>query len=128
MEALLVPSFFLILSVAALGMFRNMWAFLLLFILVYVFLGAGNLIENTVFHTMVGNGQRAGMMSLLSLAVRGGGLVTSVLGSLITALLPLYAVWLLIPLCAAVIIGAVMVLFYKSCSAETASSDSVKVS
>lgn len=120
--------FLLILSVAALGMSGSMWAFLLLFILVYAFLGAGNLIENTVFHTMVGNGQRAGMMSLLSLAVRGGGLVTSVLGSLIAASLPLYAVWLLIPLAAAVFIGAVMVFFYRSCSAESAASDSMEAS
>ena len=106
--------FLLVLSVAALGFTHRVWLFLALFVLVYIVLGAGNLIENTVFHEAVGNDQRASMMSVLSLSLRAGGLAASVLGSLIVSGLSLSYVWLLFPLFSALTIGGIMIFHYRA--------------
>ena len=106
--------FFFVLSVAVLGFARRIWLFLALFVLVYVVLGAGNLIENTLFHKAVSSGQRASMMSVLSLSLRAGGLGTSVLGSLIVSSLSLSFVWLLLPLFSAVVTGCIMAFHYRA--------------
>lgn len=106
--------FLLILSVAVLGFTRRVWLFPVLFVLVYVVLGAGNLIENTIFHGTVASSQRAGMMSLLSLSLRAGGLGTSLLGSLIISGLSLPYVWLLLPLFSALLIGGIMIFHHRS--------------
>lgn len=105
--------FLLVAAVSVLGFSRRTWLFLLLFVLVYAILGAGNLIENTIFHEAVLNGQRASMMSLLSLSTRAGGLLTSLFGSLIVTGLSLSFVWLLLPLFSAAIIGGIMAVFYR---------------
>lgn len=105
--------FLLVAAVSALGFSRRTWLFLLIFVLVYAVLGAGNLIENTIFHKAVPNGQRASMMSLLSLSTRAGGLLTSLLGSLIVAGLSLPFVWLLLPLLSAAVTGGIMAVFYR---------------
>ena len=106
--------FLLVLSVAALGFTHRVWLFLALFVLVYIVLGAGNLIENTVFHEAVVNDQRASMMSVLSLSLRAGGLAASVLGSLVVSGLSLSYVWLLIPLFSALTIGGIMIFHYRA--------------
>ena len=106
--------FLLILSVAVLGFTRRVWLFPVLFVLDYVVLGAGNLIENTIFHGTVASSQRAGMMSLLSLSLRAGGLGTSLLGSLIISGLSLPYVWLLLPLFSALLIGGIMIFHHRS--------------
>lgn len=100
--------FLAILSVVILGFVQQVWLFFLVFALFYTFAGAGDLIENTIFHTSIENRQRASMMSLLSLSLRGGGLVMSLLGSMITAGLSADAVWLLIPGLAAVMVAGIM--------------------
>lgn len=106
--------FLLVLSVAALGFTHRVWLFLALFVLVYIVLGAGNLIENTVFHEAIINEQRASMMSVLSLSLRAGGLAASVLGSLIVSGLSLSYVWLLFPLFSALTIGGIMIFHYRA--------------
>lgn len=108
-----VLRFLLVLTIAAPGFTHRVWQFLALFVLVYVVLGAGNLIENTVFHKAVVSSQRASMMSLLSLSLRAGGLGTSVLGSLIVSGLSLPYVWLLFPLFSALSIGGIMIFHYR---------------
>ena len=106
--------FLLILSVAVLGFTRRVWLFPVLFVLVYVVLCAGNLIGNTIFHGTVASSQRAGMMSLLSLSLRAGGLGTSLLGSLIISGLSLPYVGLLLPLFSALLIGGIMIFHHRS--------------
>lgn len=105
--------FLLAAAVSALGLSHQIGVFLLVFVLVYTILGAGNLIENTMFHGIVPNGQRASMMSLLSLSSRGGGLLTSVLGSLVVAGVSVSSVWLLLPAVTAVFMGGIVGVFYR---------------
>lgn len=115
--------FLLVTCIAGLGFSRRTWLFLLLFVLAYAVLGAGNLIENTLFHKAVPNSQRASMMSLLSLSTRAGGLITSLLGGVIVSGLSLSFIWVLLPLAAVVMIGGIAGFFYHSladrCAAET---------
>lgn len=102
-----------VLSAIFLGLVRQVWLFIPLFTLVYAVIGAGNLLENTIFHSAVDNGQRASMMSVLSLSMRGGGLITSLLGSIIITAFSFSAVWYLLPLASGLIIMAVMTIFYR---------------
>lgn len=101
-----------VLTAISLGFVRRVWLFILLFMLVYAVIGAGNLLENTIFHSSVENSQRASMMSVLSLTLRGGGLGTSLLGSLIVTGLSFSAVWYLLPLSSGLMILVIMAAFY----------------
>lgn len=105
--------FLLVFFAGALGFTSRIWLFVLLYILTYASLGAGNLMENTAFHILVSNEQRASMISLLSLSSRGGGLVTSVLGGLIVSGLSVHAVWIFLPGIAALLTGGIMFFFYR---------------
>jgi MFS family permease len=94
-------------SIMLLGVSHNVWMFMAIFVLIYILLGAGTLAENTLFHTAIPNGQRASMMSVLSLSLRAGGLGTSLLGSLIVAGISLSAVWVVVPFIAVIIVAIV---------------------
>lgn len=103
--------FLFILSAIALGSVRCACMFFLIFTLLYTFAGMGDLIENTIFHSAVDHGQRASMMSLHSLSLRGGGLSASLLGSVIVTRLSADAVWILVPGFAAVLLCGIMAAF-----------------
>lgn len=88
---LLLP--FIILS---LGLCRNLFLFIFLFVLTYTVLGAGNLFENTILHASIENSHRSSMLSLSSLSVRSGAILTSILGGLILTEFFLAYVWILL--------------------------------
>ena len=103
-----------IIAAACLGFIRQTWLFLLLFVMIYIMIGAGELIENTVFHSCVANSQRASMMSVQSLTMRGGGLITSLIGGLIITGLSFSAIWIIIPLFTALAFCIIMISFCRS--------------
>mgnify|MGYP002639861692 CR=1 FL=1 len=85
-------------TIISLGLCRNMWMFTATYALIYMILGISNLFENTIFHASIENGQRASMMSMSSLFLRGGGVASSVLSSIILLKLSLLWVWIFIPI------------------------------
>ena len=93
----LLSRYLFIIAGACLGFIRQTWLFLFLFVLIYIIIGASELIESTVFHSSVANSQRASMMSVQSLSMRAGGLVTSLVGGLIITRLSFSAIWIILP-------------------------------
>lgn len=101
---LLLPLF-----ITILGLSKNIGVFIIVFIVIYVVLGAGNLFENTIFHSMVTDSNRSSMTSISSLFLRGGGIVTTILGSIILYRLNLTFIWIFLPL--VMFLGTVLVCF-----------------
>lgn len=71
--------------------------FLILYVLTYIVWGIGDLQEGIIFHQNVENEYRASMLSVKSLFVKGGCVMTSLLSSLIIQLGGLAYVWIAIP-------------------------------
>lgn len=67
-----------LLCALSLAMAGTVWAFAAAYVLYYVFIAARSVIEQTVLHEAVPSGERAGMASVQSLALRGGGALASV--------------------------------------------------
>ncbi|HHV10323.1 MAG TPA: MFS transporter [Clostridiales bacterium] len=100
-------------TILLLGLCGNIPVFIFLFILTYFVLGAGNLFEDTIFHSSIDNSQRASMMSLSSLFLRSGGILTSILGSLILTGFSLPYVWILLSAATGAGILLLMVLYRR---------------
>lgn len=91
----------------------NAWyVFALCYIILYILLGAANLAENTLLHSIVPNRHRASMLSLLSLFTRGGGLITSVLGSILLKNSTVSTVWICISILAFLLTLGGFLLFF----------------
>ncbi len=101
-------------TILLLGLCRDLYIFIFLFILTYAVLGAGNLFENTIFHASIDNSQRASMISLSSLFLRSGGILTSILGSLILTGFSLTHVWILLSSAMCTGILLLMVLYSRN--------------
>lgn len=91
---------------------RESWQlFALAFGALYFVTGVGNYYENILFHLYVENENRAGMLSVASLCIRGGGAVTGLLGSFLMYRGGLRAVWLWLPLLVIVLTVGCTVIF-----------------
>lgn len=82
------------------GFCRKWYLFILLFTTVYIILGTGNLLENTIFHLAIDNANRASMLSVSSLFLRGGGVISSILGSIFLRKTVFTNIWFLLPVIA----------------------------
>ena len=71
--------------------------FMLLYVFTYIVWGIGDLQEGTLFHQHVESEYRASMLSVKSLFVKGGCVVTSVMSSVIIRFAGLSYVWIVIP-------------------------------
>ncbi|SBW04150.1 putative tetracycline resistance protein TetA [uncultured Eubacteriales bacterium] len=65
------------------------------YMLTYFFVGGGSVIENTLLNRMVSPGLRASVLSLFSFVLQTGGLVTSLLGYLVSAQMDFRNMWLI---------------------------------
>ncbi len=90
--------FLLPIFITILGICKNTIFFVTIFIVIYFILGCGNLFENTIFHALVSDSNRASMISISSLFLRGGGIITSILGSMILNRFDYIYIWILLPL------------------------------
>ncbi len=96
-------------TVLFLGLCHSWLLFAALYILAYVILGAGEISEKVLLHQATADQCRAGMLSVYSLVIRIGGMVSSVLASFIALWGGLTAVWILLPAAALVCLLAVYV-------------------
>ena len=101
------------LTIISLGLCSNVLIFIFLFILTYTLLGASDLFEKTILHASIDNSHRASILSLSSLFLRSGGILTSILGSLILTNFSLSCVWVLLSLAMGVGILLLMVLYKR---------------
>ena len=85
------------LVIILLGQSFHWGMFMLLYIFTYIVWGIGDLQEGTLFHQHVESEYRASMLSVKSLFVKGGCVVTSVMSSVIIRFAGLSYVWIVIP-------------------------------
>lgn len=86
----------------------NVWLFSAVYLLYYVCIAARSVIEQTVLHNAVPSEERAGMASVQSLALRGGGALASATGGWVVAAFGVAGVW---PLYAAASLALELVAF-----------------
>jgi len=101
------------LTIISLGLCSNVLIFIFLFILTYTLLGASDLFEKTILHASIDNSHRASILSLSSLFLRSGGILTSILGSLILTNFSLSCVWVLLSVAMGIGILLLMVLYKR---------------
>lgn len=94
------------LVIILLGLCKNIILFVLAFTVMYSILGAGNLFENTFFHSLISNSNRASMASISSLFLRSGGIITSILSSMVLREFDISYVWILLP--SSMLLGTVL--------------------
>lgn len=92
--------FLLPIAILLLGLNKKWYLFVFLYALVYVITGMGELCEKSILHKNVANEYRASMLSLYSLFIRGGGIISSVFTAIILANGTLLYVWILLPMMA----------------------------
>ena len=104
----------LAISIMVLGVARNAMLFVVLYSIVYILVGAGDLCERTILHREIENKYRASMLSVYSLFIRGGAVVSALLTSGIVSHYDISYVWILTPVIA---LGgmAIMIVVKKLC-------------
>lgn len=84
-------------SIFAIGLCQNIFAFVLIYGVTYMIIGAGDLSERIILHQNTQNECRASMLSVYSLFIRVGGVISSVLTSFVVRYFGVEYVWLFIP-------------------------------
>ena len=69
--------------------------YILVFILVYVFIGGGSVAENTLLNRIVPSSQRVSVLSLFSFVLQIGGLAASAAGFFVSMLYGFRSMWLI---------------------------------
>lgn len=85
----------------ALALATSAAMFVGLYTLMYLLLGARSVIEQTLLHNATSSKERSGMASVQSVAIRGGGVLSSALGSVLVPLVGLSGVWMALAVVAA---------------------------
>ncbi|EET59273.1 transporter, major facilitator family protein [Marvinbryantia formatexigens DSM 14469] len=102
-----------LLPVSLMGIYickNGIW-FAVNYFVMYLILGVGNLVENTVLHASIQNSHRASILSCISLAIKAGGLVTSFLGGIILKNTEIAIIWLVAPIVSIFIIACIIYKF-----------------
>lgn len=86
----------------ALALVTSAAMFVGLYTLMYLLLGARSVTEQTLLHNAVSSQERSGMVSVQSVAIRGGGVLSSALGSVMVSMIGLGGLWMAL---AAVAVG-----------------------
>ena len=86
----------------ALALVTSAAMFVGLYTLMYLLLGARSVTEQTLLHNAVSSQERSGMASVQSVAIRGGGVLSSALGSVMVSMIGLGGLWMAL---AAVAVG-----------------------
>lgn len=68
--------------------------FIGLYTLIYLLLGARSVTEQTLLHNAASSQERSGMASVQSVAIRGGGVLASAMGSALVPLIGVSGVWI----------------------------------
>ncbi len=99
----------------ALALATSAAMFVGLYSLMYLLLGVRSVTEQTLLHNAVSSQERAGMASVQSVAIRGGGALSSAVGSTLVPLVGLSGVWMALAVIAvAPIITTMLNLRYNS--------------
>ena len=85
----------------ALALATSAAMFVGLYTLMYLLLGARSVIEQTLLHNAVSSQERSGMASVQSVAIRGGGVLSSAVGSTLAPVVGLSGVWMALAAAAA---------------------------
>lgn len=83
--------------------------FIGLYAFMYLLLGARSVIEQTLLHNAASSRERSGMASVQSVAIRGGGVLSSALGSALVPMIGLGGVWMALAAIAAGIAAPALV-------------------
>lgn len=93
--------------------FSRHWIFFVFaYSIIYIILGLGNLIENTILHSVITNKYRASILSFLSLVTKGGGVVASIVGMIVVTYTEIDVIWIISPMFVIFIIVCI-ILFLK---------------
>ncbi len=92
---------------------RDWKIFILIYTAIYIILGMGNLIENTLLHSSIQNTHRASILSCISLFMKAGAIVTSLLGILLLKGMKADMMWVLPPFIALVFVTIIIVRMKK---------------
>lgn len=102
--------FLLTAAMAGLGLCRNWLLFSVLYGAVYALLGAADVAERTLLHCCISDTHRAGLLSVYSLVLRFGVILSSAAAAILVPRVGVSALWYAIP--AAAFLG--MILLYKT--------------
>ncbi len=80
--------------------------YILAFLVVYVFIGSGSVVENTLLNRAVPSSRRASVLSLFSFVVQIGGLLASAAGFIVSSLFGFRIMWLISGIITVVVVSA----------------------
>ena len=83
----------LVAAIVGLGFFQNRLLFAAVYAIVYARLGTGDVAERTLLHGCIGNDHRAGLLSVYSLVLRFGVIVSSAVASVLIPRFGVSALW-----------------------------------
>ena len=92
--------------VAALGLCQDWQLFVCIYVLIDIVLGIGDVSERTLLHAAMEDAYRASMLSVYSLALRIGVVISSVSAAVIVPKWGAIGIWLIVPLSALALLTA----------------------
>lgn len=84
----------ILIVLGALALATSAVMFVALYALMYLLLGTRSVTEQTLLHNATSSKERSGMASVQSVAIRGGGVLSSAVGSALVPLVGLSGVWM----------------------------------
>lgn len=95
-------------AVMTISICNSWYLFIIIYSMLYLLLGIGNLFENNLLHSSINNHHRATMLSISSLFMKSGGVISSILGTIIMSEQNMSLEWIVIPIISIIIIIGVI--------------------